>query len=131
MKKYLGILKFIGFHTVISFIAQMLCMTIQIPGYIKMYLICGIILLVVYLAAIYYMARKSEKHAMMFMETWKLLMIVTCLGVLVSENVVPLLTVVILTPFRPLILYNLKSGLYSIIAGLLLERLIELTTLRK
>lgn len=131
MNKYLGVLRFIGFHTVISFISQLLCVTLQIPGHIKLHLICGIILLVVYLAAIHYTVRKSEKHEVMCMEIWKLLIIGTCLAVLVSADNVPFLTVVFLTPFRPLLLYSLKNGLYTIIAGLLLEGLIELITLRK
>ena len=131
MNKNLGVLRFIGFHTVISFISQLLCVTLQIPGHIKLYLICGIILLIVYLAAIHYTVRKSEKHEVMCMEIWKLLLIGICLAVLVSANNVPFLTVVFLTPFRPLLLYSLKNGLYTIIAGLLLEGLIELITLRK
>lgn len=55
----------------------------------------------------------------------------TCSAVLVSVNNVPLLTIVCLTPFRPLLLSSLKSGPYIIIAGLLFEGLIELKALRK
>lgn len=131
MNKYFKILKFTGFHIVISFISQMLCITIQIPGSIKLYLICGILLLLVYLTVIYFTVRKSEKHELMLMEIWKLVIIGVCAAVYASENNVPLLTAVVLTPFRPLLLYSLKSGSYIIIAGLLLEGLIELTALRK
>ena len=129
MNKYSGILKFVGFHIVISIISQLLCETLQIPGHIKLYLICGIILLIVYLDAIHYTVRKSEKHEVMCMEIGKLLLIGICLAVLVSVNNVPFLTIVFLTPFRPLLLYNLKTGAYIIIACVLAESLIELAVL--
>jgi len=131
MNKYSGILKFIGFHIVISIISQLLCETFQIPGHIKLYLILGILFLAVYLAAIHYTVRKSEKHELLLIEIWKLLIIGTCSAVLVSANNIPLMTVVFLTPFRLLLLCSLKNGLYIIIAGLLLEGFIELLTLRK
>jgi hypothetical protein len=63
------------------------------------------------------------------MEIGKLLLIGICLAVLVSVNNVPFLTVVFLTPFRPLLLYNLKTGAYIIIACVLAESLIELAVL--
>jgi hypothetical protein len=131
MDKYSEILKFTGFHIVISIISQLLCETFQIPGHIKLYLMIGIILLAVYLAALYYTVMKSEKHGLLLIEIWKLLIIGTCSAVLVSVNNVPLLTIVCLTPFRPLLLSSLKSGPYIIIAGLLFEGLIELKALRK
>ena len=65
MNKYSGILKFVGFHIVISIISQLLCETFQIPGHIKLYLILGILFLAVYLAAIHYTVRKSEKHELL------------------------------------------------------------------
>ena len=129
MNKYSGILKFIGFHIVISIISQLLCETCQIPGHIKLYLILGILFLAVYLAAIHYTVRKSEKHELMFMMIWKLLIIAACIADLVTLNSLPLLSVVFLTPFRPLLLYNLKTGVYIIIACVLAESLIELAVL--
>ena len=131
MNRYPGILRLFRLHIVISFISQLLCVTVPIPGPVKLYLICGIVLLTVYLAAVYYTAIKSEKHELLLIEIWKLLIIGTCSAVLVSANNIPLMTVVFLTPFRLLLLYSLKNGLYIIIAGLLLEGFIELLTLRK
>lgn len=129
MNRYPGILRLFRFHIVISFISQLLCVTVPIPGPVKLYLICGIVLLTVYLAAVYYTAIKSEKHELLFMEIWKLLIIAACIADLVTLNSLPLLSVVFLTPFRPLLLYNLKTGAYIIIACVLAESLIELAVL--
>lgn len=126
MNQYGRLFRFFGFHILISFVSQIICAALPIPGSAAALETAGIILLAGYAAVSFMTVSKCTQKEMIGIEAFKLLLIAAALITLAThESRLNILSLVMLMPFRPLILYQFRSGLNSIIMFLLTVVLIE------
>ena len=126
MNQYGRLFRFFGFHILISFVSQIICAALPIPGSAAALETAGIILLAGYAAVSFVTVSKCTQKEMTGIEAFKLLLIAAALITLATyESRLNILSLVMLMPFRPLILYQFRSGLNSIIMFLLSAVFIE------
>ena len=124
--KYKNILIFLCMHAILCLAGLAASGAMQIPGEIVKLKITGFIILAAYAAGTLYTASNLEGKQLLFLEVWKVCIMAVFAVIVLSHGAKgSAAALVTISPFRPLILINMKKAFLTCAGMFVIETAAE------